>query len=175
MSSQFQIEKQCKTEWCWAAVAATIARYFYREREKLSQCVIAKAVLPDSGDCCSDNPNTCNDPYWLGDVLTTLCENLNRPFEDQPFDGAISFQKVKDEIDAGNPVCVRIQWFDEPRGHFVIIRGYSVSQEPLNWVHVADPLYEDSIVPYEEFSNNYLEAGQWTFTHVLSQIPVNNL
>jgi hypothetical protein len=80
----------------------------------------------------------------------------------------LSFDEIRQEIDAGRPVCVRIGWQpNEAYGHFVVIRGYSVSSVGEQWVDITDPYYFDSTVPYHQFVYAYLDAGEWTDTYLV--------
>ena len=60
----FQIEKQRKDKWCWAAVSVSVDHYF-SPGSTTSQCQLAKEVLEDILktvlSCCS-NPDECNVP-----------------------------------------------------------------------------------------------------------------
>jgi eukaryotic-like serine/threonine-protein kinase len=78
------------------------------------------------------------------------------------------FDEIRQEIDAGRPVCVRIGWQpNEAYGHFVVIRGYSMSSVGEQWVDITDPYYFDSTVPYDQFVYAYLDAGEWTDTYLV--------
>jgi hypothetical protein len=170
MATGFKIETQEKLNWCWAAVAATVSHYFFPD-QPLQQVDIAKSVLHlAAGIDCNAPGSACDQPAPLeqafGAVEVLAGRSLGmRP----PSSGTLLFHKVQAQIDAGKPVCVRVQWFDETRGHFVMISGYSISDSGEEWVDVADPYYEDSTIPYEQFVHAYLDAGAWTNTYLLKQ------
>jgi hypothetical protein len=85
MEAQFQIQSQRKLNWCWAAVAATLAGYFFPEEEqKVSQCDIAGEVL--GIDCCNRANADCDQPAPLEDaldavntLLKTSLKNITKP------------------------------------------------------------------------------------------------
>src|SRR4051795_10347923 len=47
----FEMQHQCHSSWCWAAVAASVAG-FYNESSTFTQCQIADLEL-HRNDCCS--------------------------------------------------------------------------------------------------------------------------
>jgi Papain-like cysteine protease AvrRpt2 len=162
----FEIETQQKLNWCWAAVAATAARYFF-PKQTLTQCTIAKGVL--GLDCCQDPAAGCDEPAALQTALDAVNTALGKSLNNLPQGGTLAFESVRAQIDSGRPVCVRIQWFGTSGAHFVMIDGYSVSQSGEPWVDIADPYYEDSTLPYEQFVFGYLNAGAWSDTYLLAQ------
>jgi Papain-like cysteine protease AvrRpt2 len=171
MTNRFEIQTQKKPNWCWAAVAATVSEYFFDENP-LSQCEIATRVLEQPGlDCCAaGNSAACNQQAALEAALGRVKEAsgggmINRKLDNQ----TASFDCICRQIDAGLPVCVRIQWIGDDGGHFVMISGYSVSDDHTRWVDVSDPYYEDSTVPYDQFLSAYLEAGEWSDTYLVNQ------
>ena len=171
MASSFQIETQERLNWCWAAVAATVSHYFFPTLST-TQCTIAKQVLqPPGGDCCSDGLiSPCDQAAELETALSAVNTLTGQSLNDQTLSGKIiTFGAVRQQIDSGRPVCARIQWFGEQRGHFVMISGYSLGQSGEQWVDIADPYYDDSILPYDQFVSAYLDAGEWSDTYLVGQ------
>ena len=164
MPSKFQIEPQQKLNWCWAAVTATVSRYF-SPQSNISQCNIAQRVLKI--DC--SNPDS-DRPARFEDALSVLNEILPQPLNNKPLEQqSLPFETIQSQIHSGRPVCARIGWFNEDSGHLVMITGYSVSNSGEQWLDISDPYYEDSTVPYVDFKNAYLAAGEWTDTYLLGQ------
>jgi hypothetical protein len=156
---------QQKLNWCWAAVASTVAGY-YLPGMPLSQSTVASEVL---GPPCSVNGSDCDQPADLGIVFDKLNAARGNPMEKNALSRALKFQEVHDFIDEGIPVCARIKWTGGG-GHFVIITGYSVSDTGVNWVDVSDPFYGDSLLPFDFFSAEYMFAGQWTDSYMMSLV-----
>jgi len=155
----FKIQTQEQLNWCWAAVGVSIDKYFSPQSTR-TQCQLAGQVL--GGDCCS-NSDSCDLAEGLEDAL-----NVTGTLKQARGGIALDFDDIRQEIEAGRPVCARIGWQpDETRGHFVVIRGYSVSSAGEPWVDIADPYYLDSTIPYDEFVNAYLDAGVWTDTFLV--------
>ena len=157
MPGTFQIETQEQDGWCWAAVSASVDHYF-SPQSTLTQCQVAQEVLKTNG--CCQNPQACDVPATLQDALSAvgrLRGTLQR---------ALDFPEIRQLIDAGQPVCVRIQW-ESGGGHFVVLSGYRQLASGDQLVEVSDPFFADSIVEYNEFVGAYQGSGQWTGTFLV--------
>ncbi len=169
-TSSFQIETQEKLHWCWAAVAATVAHYFFPDKPPVSQCQIAQTVVSPVGtSCCADTTGVCDVSEDLMDALKAVNDLVGTPLKNLPKNTFLAFDNVKQQIDSKCPVCARIQWSDGSGGHFVMVSGYSVDQSGLQWVDIADPYYDDSTVPYDQFVSDYLGKGTWSETYLVGQ------
>ena len=75
MNSQLgiRLEPQCKPQWCWAAVAATLGPLF-GDRLVRSQCRVAEEVFGQS--CCPSG--TCDWADTTGDVPLNIVPVLGR-------------------------------------------------------------------------------------------------
>jgi len=152
----FVMEPQAQDNWCWAAVAASVAA-FYSSTTPWTQCALADAEL-QRDDCCGDGASVpCNVPWYLDTSLARV-GRLNGWT-----DGASSFAAVIDEIDAGNPLCARTAW-EDGSAHFVALVGYirAGGEFAEDFVRVADPLYGDSEATYAAFRDAYRGTGGWT-------------
>ncbi len=118
---QFKIQPQALSQWCWAAVAASICD-FYKDSTYGSQCQFVSSVT-GLGDCCQScqddgEASPCNRPYKLGSALWECHHGLKvRP---DPAD----FDQVKLEIDAGHPIACNVSWPDG-NAHALVISGYT--------------------------------------------------
>ncbi|MCU1294939.1 MAG: hypothetical protein JWP08_3789 [Bryobacterales bacterium] len=168
MPNPFQIEPQKKLNWCWAAVAATVSNYFFPGLA-LDQCGIAKNVLRSNADCCGAAAVQCDRTAPLEDALAAVNTMLNKNLNCQVLGRFLKFGEIRTQIDAGRPVCARIQWIGEQRAHFVMISGYSVSHSGEQWVDVADPYWGNSILPYPQFVSSYRHAGEWSDSYLLDR------
>ena len=163
MSDSFQMEKQPQdSNWCWAAVGVSVNRYFSPD-STLELCDLASQILNDPG-CCGDPPSGLDKTAFLQDVLRHL--NLLR---EPPETSSALFDDVRAQTNASLPVCVRIGWPDQSRGHFVAIRGFARSASGEQWVDIADPYFQDSTIPYDDFVQAYQGDGEWTDTFLLKQ------
>src|SRR5580658_8749867 len=72
----FSIEPQTESDWCWAAVAASINNFF--DPPGLTQCEVATDVLHLASGTCCGSPEKCNTPETLQRALT-VTKNLGLP------------------------------------------------------------------------------------------------
>jgi len=148
------IEKQQRTEWCWAAVSVSV-NAFFRPGASHTQCDLAGAIL--KLPCCAGQQPSqsaaCNVPHDIHTVLGRL-----HLLAADPIVKPLSFAEVQDEIDHGRPVCVLIKWLGSngqpgDRGHFIAIDGYRITPAQKQFVSIGDPCYGPSEVDYEQFSS----------------------
>lgn len=165
MPTQFPIQKQEHSEWCWAAVALSVEKYF-NSASTLTQREIAQNVLvtKSSATDCSKDVAACNVPAKLSDALRVIGRLRGNPA------GPVRFEEITQEIDARRPVCVRIEW-DGEGSHFVVITGYEILRAGARHVVVADPQYPGSLMDFDEFQNKYHGDGKWVETFFVANSP----
>ncbi|HEX7924032.1 MAG TPA: papain-like cysteine protease family protein [Bradyrhizobium sp.] len=159
----FKNEHQEKTNWCWAAVAASVA-HFYRPSSRVTQCDIANGQLGRS-DCCVGGKDACN-------VYGYLMSSLFRVghFRKWTARRSASLRETQEEIGGRRPLCVRIVW-NGGGAHLVTIKGYS--DEPAvggpaqndYGLAIADPWWGLSDIDAEQFPRGYVNCGTWTDTY----------
>jgi hypothetical protein len=167
MSNQlaFAMQQQQQTEWCWAAVSASVSRFFGAPAGPSGgpwqQCQVVNNEQNQT-TCCQDGSTAaCNVPWYLEKGLSCV-GHLASP----PTSGSASFAYVQGEVNGGRPVGVRIGWFGGG-GHFVVLKGYDDSGTN-QLVDVEDPWYGPSLVDYTAFATSYQGAGSWTDTYPVS-------
>lgn len=143
------LARQEKDNWCWAAIAQAMARYF-----KLGEWPQA-GVAAACGSRAADS-NGAGDALPLHAALDVVgCGYYWTP-------GKPSWQRLMFAINQGLPVCARIQW----RGgaaHFVVIHGYWPDRSALL---VADSIVGGSEQDYRTFPKPYNgQHGVWTETY----------
>lgn len=158
------VPQQAQDNWCWAAVSVGIRRAY--ERAATLQCDVARRVL--GRVCCPAGTNGgCN-------VQRTLAPAL-LPYLEGPVladDASRTFEFVKQQIDRGRPIAVRIAWSEAGSGHFVVISGY-LDDGDVQDVFVCDPFVGGHGIPwsFEQFHSNYHGLGRWDLT--FRTTPVN--
>src|SRR5690242_9143143 len=120
------LEVQACTEWCWAAVALAIARFYQDPTAPQEQCQLVTGVLGLGRDCCEScdcslgSSDPCNQPQNLGFVLGQHGRD-----GDDGLPG-MSFESIKHEIEGCRPIALSISWEEAAVGnHALIICGYS--------------------------------------------------
>jgi hypothetical protein len=151
----FNMQSQTQTNWCWAATSTSVS-LFYWFLSGWTQCKVANAEL-GRGDCCNSTvPSACNVPWYLDRSLTRTRNFVS-------ITGPVTFQQVRDEIDAGRPVGARIGW-SGGGGHFMVIYGYSIVVG-TEYFDIDDPIYGKSSLTASDFSTSYQGSGSWTHTY----------
>ena len=151
----FNMEHQTQSNWCWAATSKSVS-YFYSIFSPWTQCKIASAEL--SNTCCNTPvPAACNVPWYLDRALTRTNNFVSIQ------SGTISWEEVKQQLQAGLVVGTRIGW-SGGGGHFMSIHGVS-SIGRLQYLHIDDPIYGKSVLSYDQFATNYQGSGSWTHTY----------
>lgn len=169
---RFPIECQKASQWCWAAVAVSVAR-FYSPASPWEQCTLAGEVLHKT--CCGgsdecgedDHPPDCDRPYRVYHPLGVVGHLNEIRRSTLPLPAAPNTRTIQGELDARRPIVCRIGW-KGGSGHFVVLYGYDLrGAVPL--VHVADPVNETggtSIYSLGEFTRAYRNGGgAWTHTY----------
>ncbi|HTR38284.1 MAG TPA: papain-like cysteine protease family protein [Bryobacteraceae bacterium] len=165
----FEMERQQHSNWCWAAVATSVSRYFDPDsgwcqcRMASRMARLSKLKVKTCGTCGKSKrvAAACNRPWYLEKALA-LADRL----KGQPKPKPLKFSRVRKRIKAGNPVCARILWGQGPDAHFVVISGCYRSKSGELWVDVEDPDSGSSTWRYDEFLSNYQYAqGQWVATY----------
>jgi hypothetical protein len=152
-SLHFTIQHQRQTQWCWAAVTASVAAYY--QQPNWTQCRVVTLVL-GQGYCCLvgvGSSASCNQPWYLDRALDRV-GNLGSVTS-----APLQLQQVLSEMDADRPVGVRIGWAGGG-GHFVAIGGYS-----QNVMDVCDPWFGPSTIDYITFRTRYQGMGRWTHSY----------
>lgn len=69
----------------------------------------------------------------------------------------LSFDQVKQQIQGGHPVGVRIRFVDSGIAHFTLIRGYRTDPEPM--LLIDDPAHGESEWRFDDFVQSYKGDG----------------
>lgn len=158
----FVIDHQMQDQWCWAAVALSICRFFKDQRWQ-QQCDVVNEIFgPIRGDtdCCTDGASsTCNMPWALDIVLNTAGHLL------QPVRGIVTFDEVKQQVLVQKrPFAARIMLADLMTAHFVVVIGCDEAGDGRQWVKVADPggsTGNTNTIEYSALLNDYMPGASW--------------
>jgi hypothetical protein len=163
----FRMQPQTQTNWCWAATSTSVSHYF-DHGSTWSQCKVANKTLSMS-DCCGGGANgPCNIPYYLDQALTST-GNFDR-FAD----GAEVPAKVRSEIKAGRPLCIRVGWAGGG-GHFLCIIGWIEAANGTLYYVLADPIYGVSRVTLDTLRGSYQGSGTWTHSYFVRSLPAGGM
>ena len=153
----FTMQQQSESNWCWAAVATSVGLFF--KTGTWTQCEIVDANLGRTDCCASPSSAPCNRGYSLpGPLRSVSCYGGYQS-------GAANTSQISQQIDDGNPVCLRILWGQGPYAHFVAIIGYNDQSSSDFKVQIADSIFKYSWVSYADFPTHYHSGGTWTGTY----------
>ncbi|MBY5721233.1 hypothetical protein HFO33_32535 [Rhizobium leguminosarum] len=165
----FTMQYQMMDNWCWAAVASSVAFHFDEESMWTQPELAAEAFgyseadLPDaSWDKEYHLVHAFNFVGCLREVLT----------------GHVGFRMVLDELRNGRPVCLHIDW-KNGKGHAVAITGCWVDSMDTKHYRVDDPgLREEDYgdfwdeireIPERQLMTRYMNVGTWRNTFLVEQ------
>jgi len=159
----FQMQKQEQTNWCWAAVSASVA--IFNHDPAWRQCTVVNTVLNailTGADCCTDGSSpSCNIPFDLRASLLRINHLA------QAFAGPLPFANVQAQIQSGRPIGCRIL-SPGPVAHFIAIIGCAQTAAGP-FVTVADP---DTVAPetttlsYADLLTRYIPNSRWDQTYL---------
>jgi hypothetical protein len=160
-------QDQEQTQWCWAAVAASVVKY-YDAQTSWTQCSIVNAELHRQDCCAAGSGDDCNKPSGLaGPLARVMC--LYRWDIAQ----TSSYQVVQDEIASQRPLCVRIEWAGGG-GHFAAIIG-CLAVAGVDHVVLADPQFGYRQLPLADLVAKYPGAddtGKWTDSYFTRLVTI---
>src|SRR5262245_23438285 len=96
----FTMQHQKQTQWCWAAVTASVAAYY--RNQAWTQCRVVNNQLGQVSCCSNGSTSACNQPWYLDKALDVV-GNLGDYAA-----GALSIGQITAEIDGARPIGVRI-------------------------------------------------------------------
>lgn len=145
----FNMQQQTQSNWCWAAVSASVGNYY--GTGAWTQCNVANAEL-DRNSCCNQ-PGPCNVYGYLDSALRTTRSFANMT------QGAIQLSAINNQINLKRPIGVRIAWYGGG-AHFNTIYGTNG-----NYLLIADSIYGYSTRAINSFPGSYNGGGNWTTTY----------
>lgn len=166
---RFDLQPQEKTEWCWAAVTASLNRFFAngyptRQDQVVNECREDLVDVEQKGD---------NQTLVITKALDTMDLLSMRCYY------AISLDEIRRQMQLGLPVPIHIEW-KGGGGHYVVITGV-LPQHPKGdghtWLRVADPNVTDEAkemtlpryYTYNALKTRYRTNGKWTHTYLFEK------
>lgn len=152
--TDLQIEPQIMSQWCWAAVALSV-RKFYDNQFAVTQSAFVSEML-NIPQCRHIPFAFCNQRFSLQialESLQVLEEKLDEPCAEED---------IITEISNGRPIGCQLvrNGFD---GHYILIKGVSGTGSSLQ-LEIADPFDGDyRVLSFRELLFEYRES-QWEQT-----------
>jgi hypothetical protein len=158
-------EEQKGDNWCWAAVAASLAR-FYDPQARWEQCELANRYLA-TGVCCGPDADMefCDKPQRLDKVLQITGNLVSFTLGSE---APTSFEAIQSEIDNGRVVCSRVELFGIG-GHFQMITGWKTAGDE-RYLIISDPLYSETEITFSSFASRYEGSGVWNVAYFTAPV-----
>ncbi|MFD7581859.1 papain-like cysteine protease family protein [Kitasatospora sp. NPDC059817] len=115
------MQAQEQDQWCWAASGNTIATFLGHGTDQNSFCDLAYGQ--DTSYQCPNQPGQLS---WVQNALSALGVSPGQET------GALSFNTIVSEINAGRPIETGISWL-AGGGHAQVIYGYDQSNKSIYW------------------------------------------
>lgn len=166
---------QLKAEWCWAAVSKSVQQFF--QSASHNECEIVGRELHQNccGDLSDELKTRCKQPHELDKALKSL-----GLLDGQILIQRLNFETIRAEIDSGKPVCVLIKWQEGGQftgGHFIALTGYRITSGGMEYVHIDDPFYGESMMRCDRFSDTKggyrAGAGVWFASYKTQPSPAS--
>lgn len=166
MLGSFTIQGQEQTEWCWLAVAASVADYFAGAAPgHHSQCALAQALvstLPPGTQCCGNpTPTACDQPGLPSVALAHVNHSLGSRNQ------LASFADIANELTNGNPVALRLVYTGSGVHHVVAAIDAFV-QGTQQFLEIDDPdgpFRSTVLYGATTYQNLQITWGRTYFTH----------
>jgi hypothetical protein len=147
LSLGFKMQKQADSNWCWAAVTASVANY-YIGKDTWKQCELANLAF-NRKDCC--NSSSCNKDLPLERALY-LTRNVRE------FRAQVLFEDIIKEIDDGRPIPIQLVPWKGDLAHMIVITGYDNDYPDKPKIEIQDPNYyfnPKSVCDFNTFPDSY--------------------
>lgn len=134
LKSDFFMERQKQTNWCWAAVGLAVNRFY--EKPSMTQCGLAQMTLqPASVDCCQSPGNSlCNVNRRISAVLAVIgVARLTDPVQPQ---SPVGMDIIQRDIGRNRPIICAMS--GGGTNHFVVVVAWALLSGAF-YVFVDDP------------------------------------
>ncbi|QRO01884.1 C39 family peptidase [Archangium violaceum] len=151
------MQPQQRSNWCWAAVATTTAR-FYQPSQPWTQESLVGVVLGVKPDNASTLPAQYNVAWYLAEALTQTGH-----FERYQ-QGPLSYEDTCEQVARGAPLGVQVQWAGGGT-HFMLVTGYDAGDLVL----VQNPWdLSSTYVPYDTLVKGFHgnPGNMWIYSYI---------
>jgi hypothetical protein len=135
VSGTFALQQQQAGDWCWLAVAASVADYFAGQTGSHRQCVLAQALIsvPSGTQCCSNpTPVPCDQQGFPSHALGHLNHANGSQSQLAPF------ATIANEIATLRPVAVALRYTGSGVDHVIAVTD-AVVQNGQQLLEIDDP------------------------------------
>lgn len=158
----FYMQVQTQTNWCWAALTASVYDYYtpVLVPSPVTQCSLANWATKLTNCCAASPAAACNIPYQP-EVALAHVKCLNAPMLSR----SLTMAEVIIEIGNSKPIGIRVAAGGNV-GHALAVVGYDVTnpRPELATIDTKDPYWGETTSTFIGFPQNYHGNSSWTHT-----------
>lgn len=170
-----QMQKQCCSHWCWAAVISSVTQGLTTPCGKLQQGQVVTQTFGNGVDCTGCCPDGCPDLEDSCDLpadISFALSKLQLGFSVGQAVASFGFDGIRDQLAQKRPVVAQIDFDDPPGGvHALLIYGCDDSDS----LRIGDPATgETLVVSFTSFSapETFVDSstqvrGTWSTVYVM--------
>ena len=169
---RFRVQRQEQTQWCWAAVTASLLSLLDPNNQTQSE-IVQRSLT-------GDDLNRPQDITAIAKKLGLAVKYTSRQ---------LALCELRDGIKQGLPIPLQINWRMPDgevgeAGHYVVLTGIGpdVAEENQTLIKIEDPSKGELQMTFAELKNDYPGAankhlysseksGVWTWTHRIEKKP----
>jgi hypothetical protein len=189
--SDFGVQRQQQTEWCWAAVTSSLIQFMIPEAPASQRDIVTHTIKKEAAQSLKD----LNKPWDITDAAKHM------GLADSTRYGNVSRDTMREMVNEGLPIPIQINWRNNARkngslgsGHYVVVNSIGEEAKGETLIQVEDPLVGKLSLTWDELKNDYPGKGnqhlyqhkerqrcgnwqdgtcrcrwrgKWTYTHVL--------
>ncbi len=165
--SDFGVQRQQQTQWCWAAVTSSMMQFMAPERAASQSEVVTNTIKTAT----AGSPDDLNRPWDIAEAAKTM------GLEDGTRYGNVSRDTMRGMVNEGVPVPIQINWRNKARkngslgdGHYVVVNAIGEEAKGRTLVQIEDPLVGKLNLTWDELKNDYPgKANQHLYKHTVDQ------
>ncbi len=165
--SDFGVQRQQQTQWCWAAVTSSLMQFMVPERTASQREVVTHTIKKAPVHSLED----LNKPWDITDAARTM------GLEDGTRYGNVSRDTMRGMVNEGMPIPIQINWRNNARkngslgdGHYVVVDSIGEEAKGQTLIQIEDPLVGKLSLTWDELKNDYPgKANQHLYKHKHSQ------
>ncbi|MBB6109109.1 cellulose synthase subunit [Mucilaginibacter lappiensis] len=152
--SDYMIDRQLQSNWCWAAVTASLAR-FYQKDHFGDQAKLVSGIFNKEYCCNGKGCGTCNRPWYVGEALD------HAGILQRAIPNPVSQEALMTELTCNRPVVVVIKWRQSATGHILVVSGFTHSRQFLTWDSRGQRM---RLLSFNDLSKGYEGKSVWVNT-----------
>ncbi len=159
----FSMERQLLPNWCWAAVAASVANYYASSRARTQEAVGSEIRGRDCG-LNGQWEDGCDAPDELVDALKFVQHNGGQTIP------GVTEQALRDQLIHMRPVgCLMAIGDQIDNRHYIAVIGVWKTAGNITMVDIGDPLHDTGTVvsvPFDRLRIGYRSPNDACHEHI---------